>query len=64
MLDRGFNELDLRLMLESPRSIRASRTAGRWILEVEFGHKPWEVIVEPDETAHELHVVTAYSPDS
>jgi hypothetical protein len=60
MVDRSFNETDLRTMLEQATAYRPDREAGRWILTTSSGGKPWEVIVEPQITERVLLVVTAY----
>jgi hypothetical protein len=60
MEDRGFTEVDLRLMLEIARTFRPDFTEGRFVIEARFKGQPWEVVVEPDEVEHLLVVVTAY----
>ena len=62
MLDRGFSEVELRSMLESPTRVRKGTVAGRWIVEARLKKRSWEIVVEPDEEAKLLVVVTAYSP--
>ena len=47
MRDRGFNETDLRLMLEDASGYHKDVEAGRWVIETSHDQKPWEVIVEP-----------------
>ena len=61
MEDRDFNELDLRTMLHSATGWREDVVEGRFVVETEHARAPWEVIVEPDEEAHTLVVVTAYA---
>jgi hypothetical protein len=61
MLDRGFTEVELRSMLESPVQVRKGAVAGRWIVEARLKKRSWEVVVEPDEEAELLVVITAYS---
>jgi len=61
MEDRDFNELDLRAMLHAATSWRADVVDGRFVIETEHQRAPWEVIVEPDEVAHTLVVITAYA---
>jgi hypothetical protein len=49
MEDRGFSEVDLRIMLERANTYRADVIEGRFVIETAHEHAPWEVIVEPDE---------------
>lgn len=60
MLDRGFNELDLRLMLQRAFDYRPDVVEGRWILSTRYREEPWEVIVEPDIEIELNVVITAY----
>jgi hypothetical protein len=60
MVDRRFSEVDLRRMMEHASDFREDIEGRRWIIEVRHGRQPWVVIVEPDETAQLLVVVTAY----
>lgn len=60
MVDRQFNEVDLRTMLERARTHREAGTEGRWIIRTRHQHRDWEVIVEPDPEDELLVVVTAY----
>jgi hypothetical protein len=60
MLDRRFNEVDLRRMLEHASGYRADVVAGRWVIETRHTRKDWEVIVEPDNEQTLLVLVTAY----
>jgi hypothetical protein len=60
MEDRGFNEVDLRRMLEHASAHRPDILEGRFIIEARHGAQPWEVIVEPDELPQLLVVITAY----
>ena len=61
---RGFNEVELRHMLERARSYRQDVVEGRWVMETSWRARPWEVIVEPDEDRRLLVVVTAYAARS
>jgi hypothetical protein len=61
MEDRDFNELDLRTMLHEATGWREDVVEGRFVIETQHAHASWEVIVEPDEEAHTLVIVTAYS---
>jgi hypothetical protein len=60
MLDRRFTEVDLRAMLEHVRDVRPSPVEGRHVLLCPHGGRSWSVVVEPDEEASVLVVVTAY----
>ena len=61
MKDRGFNEVELREMLEGSRDFRRDVIEGRWIITTRHAQLAWEVIVEPDYQDERLVVVTAYS---
>lgn len=60
MMDRGFSETDLRLMLETATTYRPSTTPGRFVIISPLNAQLWEVVVEPDEPAHTLLIITAY----
>ena len=60
MEDRGFNEVDLRSMLEHASGHRPDIIEGRFIIDARHAGRPWEVIVEPDEVPQLLVVITAY----
>ena len=60
MIDRSFNESDLREMLEHAKSFSADTATGRFIIETSHLQRAWEVIVEPDRVAKLLVVVSAY----
>jgi hypothetical protein len=60
MLERGFNETDLWSMIEDADDWQHDHVPGRFVLLTEFGGDVWEVIVQPDEAAHNVTVVTAY----
>ena len=60
MVDRDFNEADLRLMLERAMGYHEDVLIGRWVIDTEHESRPWEVIVEPDDAMNQLVVVTAY----
>jgi Domain of unknown function (DUF4258) len=61
MLDRSFNETDLREMFEQATGYRPDAAPDRYVIETTRDGKQWEIIVEPDETAEILIVVTAYA---
>ncbi len=60
MEDRGFNEVELRRMLEHAAGHRPDILEGRFVIEAKHGGQPWEVIVEPDDLSQFLVVITAY----
>jgi hypothetical protein len=60
MSDRGFNETELRLMLETPIAIRDDHEEGRYVIECLHKGRAWEVIVEPDAAEKVLIIVTGY----
>lgn len=60
MIDRGFSEIDLRLMIETTAAIRRGGAKGRWILKTAHDGDAWEVVVEPDERDQVIVVITAY----
>ena len=60
MVDRGFSEVDLRLMMERARVLRETGDPERWIVETTRNSVPWEIIVEPDLIDRLLVVITAY----
>ena len=63
MEDRGFNEVDLRRMLEHATGHHPDIIEGRFVIEVRHAGQSWEVIVEPDEMRQLLVVITAYPVD-
>ena len=63
MLDRGFSEVDLRLMMDRASTLREAADSERWIVETMHDSVPWEIIVEPDVLDRLLVVITAY-PES
>jgi len=60
MIDRGFNETDLRAMLDAAAGHRPDHEAGRYVITTRHAGGPWEVIVEPDARTVTLVVLTAY----
>ncbi len=61
MVDRRFNEIDLREMLKDARGYRPDVIEGRWVIVAYHQKKAWEIIVEPDFGMKRVVVVTAYS---
>jgi hypothetical protein len=62
MVDRGFNEVDLRTMLAIATHY-APEPDGRFIIHSKWDGGHWEVVVEPDYTDRVLLVITAYARD-
>jgi hypothetical protein len=60
MVDRSFNETDLRLMLENATGYHENHEEGRWVIETRHEQRSWEVIVEPIFEEQQLVIVTAY----
>ena len=60
MLDRGFSEVDLRVMMENATGLHEDDEPGRWVVETRHSSEPWQVIVEPDSDDGLLVVITAY----
>lgn len=61
MMDRKFDEIDLRAMLERASSWRPNpKYPGRFLIETTHGGKPWLVSVEPNEDKQVLSVITAF----
>jgi hypothetical protein len=60
MIEREFNEVDLRRMLEYAVDLGEDGVEGRWLVKTWHEREPWEVIVEPDPDVRRLVVVTAY----
>jgi hypothetical protein len=64
MVDRNFNEVDLREMLDGAQSFRGSTTEGRYVVSCRLHGQTWDVVVEPDEATQSLMIVTAYTRGS
>jgi len=62
MIDRRFNEVDIRTMLEEISSIDVDSVPGRWQLACRYENNDWIVVVEPDAAFERLVVVTAFLP--
>ena len=60
MDDRGFTEVDLRVMLDDATGFHREAVEGRFVIETRHRGRGWEVVVEPDHTELLLVVVTAY----
>ena len=63
MVDRSFNEADLRLMLENATGYHENHEEGRWAIESKHDGRAWEIIVEPIVEEQLLVIVTAYPVD-
>jgi hypothetical protein len=63
MIDRGFNEADLRLMMEQATGYHEDYEEGRWVIVATHAGRAWEVIVEPWPDESVLVVITAYPVD-
>jgi len=63
MEDRGFNEVDLRRMLEHASGQRGDILEGRFVIDSRHAAEDWEIIVEPDDVRQLLVVITAYPVD-
>ena len=59
MSERGFNEIDLRAMLDDAEQIH-EQTHGTFLVATKLNLRPWEVIVTPDDDLRLIVVVTAY----
>ena len=60
MIQRDFNEIDLRTMLDRATGYHPDFIEGRWIVETDFRLHPWEIVVEPDFLEESLVILTAY----
>lgn len=63
MVDRSFNEAELREMLEDASGFRRDVIESRYVIETRWNEGRWEIIVEPDDSTERLVVVTAYPSD-
>jgi hypothetical protein len=60
MVDRSFSDVELREMMQVAGGYHPDVVEGRWVIETRHKRRNWEVIVEPDQAAKLLVVVTAY----
>lgn len=60
MMDRGFTEIEVRLMMDNATALREAEVPLRWIAETAHDSCPWSIIVEPDMADRLLIVITAY----
>ena len=63
MLDRQFNEVDLRLMVDAATDFHENHEVGRFVVRTTHDGSRWTVIVEQSSDDHVLIVVTAYPLD-
>ena len=63
MIDRSFNEADLRLMLEKATAYHEDLEEGRFVIITSLAGRNWEIIVEPWIEESILVVVTSYPLD-
>jgi hypothetical protein len=61
MIDRRFNEADLREMLENATGYRPDSDPLRWVIETSYAGQAWEIVVEPYPGGKLLVVVTAFA---
>lgn len=60
MVDRQFNEVDLRLMMERAEGYHEDYQQGRFVVETRHEGRAWVVIVEPSPEDRVLIVVTSF----
>jgi len=60
MVDRRFNEADLRQMMDAADGYHEDHERDRWAIETTHVDREWEVIVEPLPDEKILLVITAY----
>jgi hypothetical protein len=63
MIDRGFNEVDVREMLEDAADFRPNHEPSRFAIRSHLDGHPFELILEPLMMEEILLVVTAYPLD-
>ena len=60
MLDRGFSETDLRVMMDQASACRRTADPARWAVDTRHEGVSWQIIVEPDPVDELVVVITAY----
>lgn len=60
MADRGFNEIELRQMIDNTSALSRAMDPGRWVAQTRHAGRPWNVILEPMESERATLVITAY----
>jgi hypothetical protein len=63
MMDRQFNEVELREMLQNAKGYHHNHEEGRWAIETRHDDDDWIVIVEPLVNEAILLIITAYRVD-
>lgn len=63
MTDRGFTEVDLRMMLESVDRLARGAEPGSWVASARHGGRRWTIVVVPDFQRRRIVAVTAYPLD-
>lgn len=61
MASRRFSEIDLRDMLENALSLRPGEISSRFYIYARYNDAYWKIVVEPDELAGVVVVVTAFT---
>ncbi len=60
MADRGFTELELRVMLDTATAVRRDFVPDRWIVHTRHRRRRWEVILELDAEMQRVIAISAY----
>lgn len=63
MVDRGFNEVSLRTMLDDAQRVARLAESLRCAVHTRFQGREWVVVVEPDPGNEVIVVITAYAPE-
>ena len=63
MEDRGFNEVQLRAMVDRAQEMIPDIVPGRWAIHTTHKRTNWCVVVEPDDVDELIVVITAYPLD-
>jgi hypothetical protein len=64
MIDRGFTEVDVRRMIDDATDVEPSIETGRWNVTSRHDRRLWILVLEPDEIARVVLVITAYRPST
>ena len=60
MVQRNFNDIAVREMLDTCRQILPGSEPNRWTVESTYRGSEWHIIVEPDPTSETIVIITAY----
>jgi hypothetical protein len=60
MEERHFSEVELRTMLTEATRVTGARRPGRFVATSRHHGRPWTIVLEPDQHARLLFVVTAF----